>query len=72
MYGDVNCDGTVNMEDVTSLQKVIAELTTYEAFGPMSKTNADCDGNGQGTMVDVTLIQKFIAKLISTLEPAAG
>ncbi len=70
MYGDVNCDGKITMEDITSLQKIVAKLVTYESFGKMSETNADCDFDGKGTMIDVTLIQKYLAKLITSFEPA--
>ena len=52
------------MKDVTSLQWVIAELTTNEQFGSMSMNNSDCNRDGKPTMIDVTLIQRFIAQLI--------
>ncbi|MCR5635658.1 MAG: dockerin type I repeat-containing protein [Clostridiales bacterium] len=72
LYGDVDCSGEVKMEDVTSLQKIIAALSTYESYGAMSKINADCDGDGQGSMTDVTLIQRYLAKLIPSLGPTIG
>ncbi len=69
LYGDVDCNGEVKMEDVTALQKIIAKLTTHEAYGEMSKINSDCDHNDIINMVDVTMIQKFMAKLIDSLDP---
>ncbi|MCR5635969.1 MAG: S8 family serine peptidase [Clostridiales bacterium] len=64
MLGDVNCDGDVNMEDVTTLQKVIAELTKFESLGEKAEANADVTREGKTNMEDVVLIQKFIAQLI--------
>ncbi|MDD5924252.1 MAG: SH3 domain-containing protein [Clostridia bacterium] len=67
-YGDVNCDGSVNMVDVTDLQKIIASLTTHAKFGSMSKPNSDVDHDGDIKMTDVTKIQKFLANLVTTLD----
>ncbi len=67
-YGDVNCDGGVNMVDVTDLQKIIASLTTHTKFGSMSKSNSDVDHDGSIKMTDVTKIQKFLANLVTTLD----
>ncbi len=72
LYGDVNCDGNVNMMDVTSLQKILALLSTHESYGAMSIINSDCNGDGDINMVDVTQIQKYLAKLVSALGPALG
>jgi len=69
IYGDVNCDGTVTMEDVTSLQKIIAQLTTHTSFGVNSRTNSDCNHDGFVNMEDVTTIQRYLAKLIPNLDP---
>ena len=62
--GDVNCDGEVTMEDVTALQKVIANLITIESLGSNAFENADCNYDAQVTMEDVTMIQRYLAKLI--------
>ena len=69
LYGDVNCDGVVNMEDVAALQKIMAKLSTHEDYGAMSRINSDCDHNDFINMIDVTEIQKFMAKLIPDLDP---
>ena len=68
VYGDVNCDGKVNMEDVTSLQKIIAKLTTHESYGKNSEENSDVTHDKDVNMMDVTTIQKYLAKLISSLD----
>ena len=69
LYGDVDCNGVVNMEDVVALQKIMAKLTTHEQYGEMSRINSDCTHEGDINMVDVTEIQKFLAKLIPDLDP---
>ncbi len=65
--GDINCDGKINMEDVTSLQKIIAKLIDFEKYGETSKANADCNHDGKVNMEDVVQIQKYLAKLIPSL-----
>ena len=64
LFGDVNCDGIVNMQDVTALQKIMAELATHESYGLASRLNSDCNHDGSINMQDVTTIQKFLAELI--------
>ncbi len=65
--GDADCNGDVNMVDVTTIQKVIAMLSSFDDYGAMSKANADCDHSGEVNMQDVTLLQKFIAQLVTSL-----
>ncbi|MCR5635738.1 MAG: metallophosphoesterase [Clostridiales bacterium] len=67
MPGDVNCDGKVDMLDVTALQRIIAKLTTHENMGKNSFKNSDCNYDSYVNMQDVTLIQKYIAKLVDKL-----
>lgn len=62
--GDVNCDGKIDMIDVTSLQKIIAQLETFEKYGESSEANADTNKSGNVNMEDVVTIQKYIAQLI--------
>ena len=64
MLGDVNCDGEITMEDVTALQRVLAQLTTFGSLGELSEANADVTQDGKTNMEDVVLIQKYIAKLV--------
>ncbi|MCR5636656.1 MAG: InlB B-repeat-containing protein [Clostridiales bacterium] len=67
IYGDVNCDGKVTMEDVTSLQRIQAQLATHASFGVNSKANSDCNHDNAVNMQDVTTIQRYLAHLINTL-----
>ena len=58
MYGDVNGDGAITVEDATLLQKI--------SLGLVEATNeqlicADVTGDGNVSIRDVTLVQKFIA-----------
>lgn len=62
--GDVNLDGTVNIDDVTLIQKYIANMS--ELDGEQLKA-ADVTGDGDVSIDDVTKIQKFIAGLVSSL-----
>ena len=55
--GDVNGDGKIDANDVTTLQMYIAkyaDVTVNEAV-------ADVDGNGKINVLDVTAIQKYVA-----------
>ncbi len=69
LYGDVDCNGKVTMEDVVALQKIMAKLATHEDYGKMSRINSDCVHDDVINMMDVTEIQKFLAKLIPDLDP---
>ncbi|MCR5636428.1 MAG: hypothetical protein K6F76_04535 [Clostridiales bacterium] len=68
LLGDVNCDNVVNMEDVTSLQKIIALLAKHSDFGELSRVKSDTRFDDIINMEDVVLIQKYIAKLIPDFE----
>ena len=58
--GDVNIDGTVNLEDVTTIQLAIAKL---KSFSDTERKLADFDLDGDVDMSDVTKIQRALAKL---------
>lgn len=54
LYGDVNCDGSVNAADVTALYGYILNgITTYEA-------TSDVNGDGSINAADVTAVYKVI------------
>lgn len=59
--GDVNGDGNITIDDVTLVQKSVAEL---ETLTELQKTVADVNGDGEITIVDATMIQKYVAELI--------
>ena len=65
-YGDVNQDGKITVDDVTMLQKYLAEIIT---LNDAQKRAADTDGDGQIKIVDATEIQKYIAEMIHHLGP---
>lgn len=69
VYGDVNCDGEVNMIDVISLQKIIAKLNNHSNYGEQSEAQADVTHDGYVKLDDVVTIQKYIAHLITTFDP---
>jgi hypothetical protein len=54
--GDVNCDGYVNISDVTDL---IDYLLSGDGNG-VSKTNADCDKDGNVNIADVTALIDYL------------
>lgn len=64
IIGDVNLDGVVNILDVTTLQRFLAQMTylEYDAV-PLADTNKDGDIN----ISDATQIQRFIAQIIPEL-----
>ena len=64
MTGDVNCDGEINILDVTSIQLHIAKLELLYGSG---LANADVNKDGNVSILDATQIQLFIAQLIPEL-----
>ena len=64
VLGDVDGDGTVNINDATMIQKYVAELITLT---PDRLKAADTNGDGVVNINDATQIQKYIAELIDHL-----
>ena len=56
LLGDVNCDGTTDIEDVTAL---IAFVLTGDATG-IDRDAADCNQDGSWDIVDVTAIISLV------------
>ena len=56
LYGDVNGDGKVDIDDLTRLRRYIAESSTVIFPG------ADVNGDGTVDIDDLTLLRKFIAE----------
>lgn len=57
VVGDINQDGNININDITILQKYLADLVSLTE----SQIKAsDIDGNGRVTIADSTLLQKMI------------
>lgn len=70
-WGDVDCNGKVNIADVVLLAQYCAEVSgTY--VSPQGLLNADVSKEtGLGT-AEVTLILEYIAGLTPTLDPSAA
>lgn len=63
LYGDVNLDHIVNVNDATLVQEYIVELVTLE---PHQLVAADVDGNGNIDIKDVNYINRYINQIIDT------
>ncbi|MCH5297130.1 MAG: hypothetical protein J1E85_05625 [Ruminococcus sp.] len=63
VYGDVNDDGTISIDDVTLIQKYLADLSSLTSEQTVV---ADVDHDGYVTIIDATLIQKYITGLVSS------
>ena len=62
LIGDVNNDGDVTIDDVTLIQKYIANISELDS--EQLKT-ADVTGDGDISIDDVTTIQKYLASMIA-------
>jgi hypothetical protein len=62
IVGDANNDGSVTIEDVTSIQKYLAVLLTERQI---NLTLADANRDGSVNVEDATTIQKYLAQLIT-------
>ncbi len=59
--GDVNGDGKVNIDDVTLIQKYIANMAELDSIQFKA---ADLNGDENANIDDVTIIQKFLAGMV--------
>ena len=65
VYGDADGDGKVTIDDVTAIQRMLAEQEGFILEAGTDKfTAADVDGDGSITVQDATLIQQYLAELI--------
>ncbi len=75
VYGDANCDGTVNLSDAILVMQAIGNPDVYGVKGtdsnrisPQGAANADVNLAGNGlTNADALTIQKYLLKLVSKL-----
>lgn len=66
--GDANCDGNVNINDVTVIQRYVANIEVTDfSFG-----QSDVDADGKITIKDATLIQKYTANVIDIFPSDLG
>jgi hypothetical protein len=64
LYGDVNCDGKVDVGDVVLLNKSLVECATLSAAG---KVNSDCLFDGVIDSKDALQILKFLVMSVDSL-----
>lgn len=62
--GDANLDGTINIRDVTSIQRFVGE---FVQFTDEQLAAADVDGNGIVDINDATYLQMYLAEYDVTL-----
>ena len=62
IVGDANYDKTLNIQDVTAIQKYKAGLTTLSKSGLKA---ADVTGDGEVSVRDATQIQRYLANIIT-------
>lgn len=58
--GDVNCDGTLNLSDISMLLQYIDNLNS--GITNKGKVAADCNGDGAVNDVDATILARFLAE----------
>ena len=59
VYGDVDGDGDVTIDDATLIQKAAIDLI---GFTNLQKQLADVNGDGRVSVLDTTCIQKYVAE----------
>ena len=77
LYGDANCDDTVDMSDIVLIMQSLANPDKYGANGSdknhitaQGSANADVDTSSKGvTSNDALRIQEFLLKKVATLDP---
>ena len=57
VYGDVNCDGKINLLDVVMLRQYIHPSYTVVLKEPR---NADANGDGKINLMDVVRLRQYI------------
>lgn len=60
-YGDVNCDGEINIADATAIQKAIVGIINQSEI---ESINSDVNFDSNITVIDATTIQSYIVGLI--------
>ena len=59
MIGDTDCNGSINVSDVTVIQKHVAKLIDFTA---KQLILADTNGDGKVDITDATHLQKYLAR----------
>ena len=63
LYGDANNDGSINMKDVLTERRFLADLSTK-----ISMTLGDCNGDGAVNMKDVLILRQYLAEIIDHID----
>src|SRR5699024_5805873 len=64
MYGDVNDDGEIAINDAVYIKKYLAGMIE---LSEKQLERADADKDGDVTINDATLIQKYLAEIITEI-----
>ena len=59
LYGDINLDGKISVEDAAMLQRA---SVGFVRLTDLQNELADVNGDGRVSVLDVTCIQKYIAQ----------
>ena len=62
--GDVNGNGVVNVNDVTEIQRIVAEMHTPDSREQLA---ADVDRDGVVSIADATRLQNYLAEYFDKL-----
>ncbi len=65
LLGDVNCDGTVDLTDLSTLS---IKLVDKKALTGQSKINADVTKDGEVSLTDLATIRQYLSKVITSFE----
>lgn len=65
VLGDANCDGAVDIRDVTCIQRILAE---WEATGNYSEAAADVNKSGSVEINDASSLQRWLADMETTYQ----
>ena len=68
LYGDVDCNGKVEINDVVLLSRYVAQDATAKAPSADGLLNADCYYDGTIDSGDITAIARYLAHLIDASE----
>ena len=60
LYGDINNDGKINVDDVTALQRIFAE---FEEVTPERMAQFDFNYDGKVNIADATMLQRYLAEM---------
>lgn len=67
MTGDLDGDGEVTVNDVTELQRILAEFDDLDLSDPAVFAAADFKKDGKVNIRDVTCGQRYLAGFITEL-----